>query len=110
MSEGEAGAPSTVRVDPETLRTFAGQLETEAGEVGALRADDVFAAAAGALPGTGFAAPAQRAGDLTGSALQRIGERLTTVAGQLRNDAGAYEMSESEFTTTLTTVGLNLSA
>lgn len=111
MSEVESGMPvSTVQVDPETLRAFAGQLETEAGEIVASNAAGVLDAAAGALPGTGFAVPAQRAADLTAAAVQRIGARLTTVAGLLRNDAGTYEMTETEFTTTLTTVGLDTPA
>lgn len=111
MSEGESGTPtSTVQVDPETLRAFAGQLESEAGEIAALNVAGVLAAAADALPGTGFAVPAQCAADLTAAAVQRIGARLTTVAGLLRNDAGSYEMTETEFTTTLTTVGLDIPA
>lgn len=111
MSEGENGTPtSTVEVDPEALRAFAGRLETEAGEIEALHTAGVFEAAAEALPGTGFAAPAQRAADLTAAAVQRIAARLTTVAEQLRDDAGRYEMTETEFSTALATVGLDIPA
>lgn len=109
MNEGETGT-TTVRVDPEALRGFAGKLETEAGAITALDSTDALAAAAGALPGTGFGAPAQRAADLTASCLQRASDRLTTVAGLLRTDAGTYEMSESDFTATLATVGLDIPA
>lgn len=111
MNEGESGTPTApVRVDPEVLRAFAGRLETEAGAVGALDTAGMLAAAAGALPGTGFGPPARRAADLTAACLQRIGDRLGTVAQALRTSAGTYEMSEAEFSETLTTVGLDTPA
>jgi hypothetical protein len=103
----ETGTPSaTVRVDPGLLRGFAGRLDTEADAVTALDTTEVFAAAAAALPGTGFGPPAQRAADLTASCLHRIADRLTTVAATLRTSAGDYEMTEAEVTEALTTVGL----
>ncbi|WP_328388664.1 ESX-1 secretion-associated protein [Nocardia sp. NBC_00416] len=104
MNEDETGVPdAAVRVDPGLLRAFAGRLDTEAGAVTTLDVAGVFAAAAGALPGTGFGPVAQRAADLTASCLHRV----TTVAATLRTSAGDYEMTETEFDRALTTVGLD---
>ncbi|MGW0183450.1 type VII secretion target [Nocardia sp. NPDC003345] len=110
MNEGETGTTTAVRVDPGTLRAFAGKLETEAGAITALDSTDALSAAAGALPGTGFGVPAQRAADLTDACLRRASDRLTTVAALLRTDAGTYEMSESDFAAALATVGLDIRA
>jgi hypothetical protein len=106
MNEETSTPSATVRVDPGLLRGFAGRLDTEADAVTALDTTEVFAAAATALPGTGFGPPAQRAADLTASCLHRIADRLTTVAATLRTSAGDYEMTEAEVTGALTTVGL----
>ncbi|MEV0367257.1 type VII secretion target [Nocardia fusca] len=106
MNEETSTPSATVRVDPGLLRGFAGRLDTEADAVTALDTTEVFAAAATALPGTGFGPPAQRAADLTASCLHRIADRLTTVAATLRTSAGDYEMTEAEVTEALTTVGL----
>ncbi|MGW0004870.1 type VII secretion target [Nocardia grenadensis] len=106
----EASAPgTTVRVDPGLLRGFAGRLDTEADAVTALDAAGVFAAAATALPGTGFGPPAQRAADLAADCLRRVSDRLTTIADTLRTSAGDYEMTEAEVTEALTTVGMETS-
>ncbi|WP_416563737.1 ESX-1 secretion-associated protein [Nocardia testacea] len=106
MNEETSAPGATVRVDPGLLRGFAGRLDTEADAVTALDATGILAAAATALPGTGFEPPARRAADLTASCLHRIGDRLTTIADTLRTGAGDYEITEAEVTEALTTVGL----
>ncbi|NEW41294.1 ESX-1 secretion-associated protein [Nocardia cyriacigeorgica] len=100
--------PKTVRVDPEVLRGFAQQLGTEAQNVTGLgTAEDAnISGAITALPGTTFGTAAQRACDATGQCLQRISDRLTTVADSLRNTAGAYELTEADFEQKLKTIGL----
>lgn len=97
-----------LRVDPDALRTFATQLDAEAGELGALGAGEAFTAAASALPGTEFGSAARQSGDVTGRCLSRMGERLTTVADNMDNAVGVFELTEAEFTRTLTTIGLQL--
>ncbi|MBF6355644.1 ESX-1 secretion-associated protein [Nocardia higoensis] len=97
-----------LRVDPEALRTFANQLGTEAGELSALGAGDAFTTAASALPGTEFGAAARQSDDIVGRCLSRMGERLTTVADNMDNAAGVFELTEAEFARTLATIGLRL--
>lgn len=106
MSENESS--TTIRVDPEVLRSFAGQLSDEAGNVTGLgTAEDAnISGAVAALPGTTFGTAAQHAVDATGKCLQRISDRLTTVADSLRNTAGAYELTEADFEQKLRTIGL----
>ncbi|MEV0359352.1 type VII secretion target [Nocardia sp. NPDC050697] len=100
-----AGNPSeAIRVDPDVLRTFAQRLGAEAAAVTGLAAGEPFAVRA--LPGTGIGAAAEAAGVALDGALQRIGARLTTVAGTLRTAAGGYELNEAEFAHRLGTVGL----
>ncbi|MGW1743446.1 type VII secretion target [Nocardia sp. NPDC001965] len=106
MNEETNTPGTTVRVDPGLLRGFTGRLDSEAAAVTGLDTAGVLAAAATALPGTGFGPAAQRATDLTASCLHRIADRLTTVAATLRTSAGDYEMTEAEVTAALTTVGL----
>ncbi|NEW31649.1 ESX-1 secretion-associated protein [Nocardia cyriacigeorgica] len=105
MSENDT---STIRVDPEVLRSFAQQLGDEAGNViGLGTAEDAnISGPVTALPGTPFGAAAQHAVDATGKCLQRISDRLTTVADSLRNTAGAYELTEADFEQKLRTIGL----
>ncbi|WP_280234247.1 WXG100 family type VII secretion target [Nocardia cyriacigeorgica] len=98
----------TVRVDPEVLRGFAQQLSGEAQNVTGLgTAEDAkISGAVTALPGTTFGTAAQHACDATDTCLQRISDRLTTVADSLRNTAGAYELTEADFEQKLKTIGL----
>ncbi|WP_040798757.1 type VII secretion target [Nocardia higoensis] len=97
-----------LRVNPDALRTFATQLGAEAGDLTALGAGDAFGTAAGSLPGTEFDSAARRSGDIVHRCLARMGERLTTVADNMDNAAGAFELTEAEFEQTLTTIGLQL--
>lgn len=97
-----------MRVAPDALRTFATQLGTEAGELTALGAGTAFGTAAVALPGTEFGSAAQESDDVVGRCLSRMAERLSTVADNMDNAVGVFELTEAEFTRTLTTIGLQL--
>ncbi|WP_028477059.1 type VII secretion target [Nocardia sp. CNY236] len=104
-------APTTLEVDPAALQAFARTLREEAAAIGDLNTGNAAAgtelvAAAAALPGTDFAPVAQHAADAVDRSLHRIGARLTTIADNLRNAAGAYELAEDDFAARLRGVGL----
>ncbi|WP_330250557.1 type VII secretion target [Nocardia sp. NBC_00565] len=101
--------PKTLQVDTGALQTFAGNLRTEAGNVGKLNAGDGFGVAATALPGTAFGTVIPEATDVVNRCLQRIGDRLTAIADNVKNAAGKYEVAEDEFATKLRTIGLQQS-
>ncbi|MFC8042398.1 type VII secretion target [Nocardia sp. NPDC057353] len=107
MVESPGDPSAAIRVDPEVLRGFAQRLGAEAAAVTGLAADEPFAPAASALPGTGVGAAAAAAGAALDGSLQRIGARLTTVADNLRTAAGGYELNEAEFAHRLGTIGLS---
>ncbi|WP_069160533.1 type VII secretion target [Nocardia altamirensis] len=106
MVENNQSPATKMQVDPEALRSFAQTLGTEAGAVTTLNDGDAFANAATALPGTEFGATAQRAGDAVNRCLGRIGDRLTTIADNMHNAAGKYELAEDDFTAKLEAIGL----
>ncbi|WP_378734212.1 type VII secretion target [Nocardia brasiliensis] len=106
MVERNQPATTNMQVDPEALRSFAQTLGNEAGEVTALNAGDAFSVATTALPGTEFGAAAQRANDVVNRCLQRIGSRLTTIADNMHNAAGKYELAEDDFAAKLRAIGL----
>lgn len=106
MVERNQPASTSVQVDPGALRSFAQTLGTEAGEVTGLNAGGALAAAAGALPGTEFGTAANQANDVVNRCLQRIGGRLTTIADNLHNAAGKYELAEDDFAAKLRAIGL----
>jgi len=97
-----------LHVDPGALRKFADNLRTEAGEVGKLKTGDGFGVAATALPGTDFGSVNPEATNAVNGCLQRIGDRLTTIADNSKNAAGQYELAEDDFATKLRTIGLQL--
>ncbi|KAA8889802.1 ESX-1 secretion-associated protein [Nocardia colli] len=106
MVEQNQPASTSVQVDPGALRSFAQTLGTEAGEVTGLNAGGALSAAAGALPGTEFGTAANQANDVVNRCLQRIGGRLTTIADNLHNAAGKYELAEDDFAAKLRAIGL----
>lgn len=67
-----------VTIDPDALRSFATTLRTESDTIAKL--DSGLAAAAGALPGTGWNAACTGTKDSVDKALRRIGSRVTHVA------------------------------
>jgi hypothetical protein len=98
-----------MQVNPETLKTFATNLSTEAGSVQKFNEGEGFGAASNALPGTEFGGAVQQTTDVVNRCLQRIGERLTIVADNMHNAAGAYELTEDDFAAKLRTIGLQVS-
>lgn len=67
-----------MKIDPAALRTFATTLRTESDTVAKL--DSGLAAAAGALPGTGWSAACTGAATSVDNAMARIGSRVTHIA------------------------------
>ncbi|MGK8520691.1 type VII secretion target [Nocardia asteroides] len=108
MVEQNQPRPASMQVDPTALRSFAQTLRTEATAVTELGAGESLAAAVGALPGTDFGPVAQRANDAAHRCLERIGSRLTTIADNLHNAAGEYELAEDDFAAKLRAIGLRL--
>ncbi|WP_433601214.1 type VII secretion target [Nocardia sp. CA-135953] len=100
--------PGTLRVDAGALQKFADNLRTEAGDIGKLNAGEGFAVAAAALPGTDFGSVIPEVTDTVNRCMQRIGDRLTTLADNTKNAAGKYELAEDEFANKLKTIGLQL--
>lgn len=98
---------TTMQVDPAALRSFAQTLRTEATSVAELGGEG-FGALAGALPGTEFGPVAERANDAVHRCLERVGSRLTTIADNLHNAAGKYELAEDDFAAKLRAIGLQL--
>ncbi|WP_406233539.1 type VII secretion target [Nocardia sp. NBC_01009] len=98
-----------MQVNPETLKSFATNLSTEAGAIQKFNEGAGFGVASNALPGTEFGGTVQQTTDVVNRCLQRIGERLTTVAGDMHNAAGAYELTEDDFAAKLRTIGLQVS-
>ncbi|QIS06371.1 ESX-1 secretion-associated protein [Nocardia brasiliensis] len=107
MVERNQPPATNMQVDPAALRSFAQTLDTEASEVGGLNSGSAFTDAATALPGTEFGAAAQQADDVVHRCLQRIGGRLTTLAGTMHNAAGKYELAEDDFAAKLRSIGLS---
>ncbi|WP_181724435.1 type VII secretion target [Nocardia gipuzkoensis] len=107
VEQNQSGPATTMQVDPAALRSFAQTLRTEATSVTDLGGDG-FGAVAGALPGTDFGPVAQRANDAAHRCLERIGSRLTTIADNLHNAAGKYELAEDDFAAKLRAIGLPL--
>ncbi|MEV6324198.1 type VII secretion target [Nocardia sp. NPDC051787] len=97
-----------MQVDPAALRSFAQILRTEATAVTDLGEGEGFAAAVAALPGTDFGPAAQRANDAVQRCLGRIGTRLTTIADNLHDAAGKYQLAEDDFAAKLRVIGLRL--
>ncbi|MBF6207325.1 ESX-1 secretion-associated protein [Streptomyces gardneri] len=108
MVEQNQPQAATMQVDPTALRSFAQTLRTEATSVVDLGDGEDLAAVVGALPGTDFGPVAQRANDAVHRCLERIGSRLTTIADNLHNAAGNYELAEDDFAAELRTIGLQL--
>ncbi|AFU05599.1 type VII secretion target [Nocardia brasiliensis] len=107
MVERNQPPATNMQVDPEALRSFAQTLGTESTEVGGLNAGSAFTGAAAALPGTEFGAAANQANDVVNRCLQRIGSRLTTLADNMHNAAGKYELAEDDFAAKLRAIGLS---
>ncbi|MFE7746005.1 type VII secretion target [Nocardia sp. NPDC057455] len=107
VEQNQQQPATTMQVDPAALRSFAQTLRTEAASVTGLGGESL-GAIAGALPGTDFGPVAQRANDAAHRCLERIGSRLTTIADNLHNAAGKYELAEDDFATKLRAVGLQL--
>ncbi|MGW5222228.1 type VII secretion target [Nocardia sp. NPDC004085] len=107
VEQNQSQPATTMQVDPAALRSFAQTLHTEATSVAGLGGEG-FAAAVGALPGTDFGSVAQRANDVAHRCLERIGSRLTTIADNLHNAAGKYELAEDDLAAKLRTIGLQV--
>ena len=97
-----------MQVNPETLKSFATNLGTEAGNIHKLNDGEGFGVASNALPGTDFGGTVQQTTDVVNHCLQRISDRLTTVADNVHNAAGAYELAEDDFAAKLCTIGLQV--
>ncbi|WP_280476700.1 type VII secretion target [Nocardia asiatica] len=108
VEQNQPGPATTMQVDPAALRSFAQTLRTEATSVTDLGGAEAFGAVAGALPGTDFGPAAQRANDAAHRCLERIGSRLTTIADNLHDAAGKYELAEDDFAAKLRAIGLQL--
>ncbi|WP_051175590.1 type VII secretion target [Nocardia exalbida] len=108
VEQNQSQPATTMQVDPAALRSFAQALRTEATSVTDLGAGEGLGVAVGALPGTDFGPVAQRANDAAHRCLERIGSRLTTIADNLHNAAGKYELAEDDFAAKLRAIGLQL--
>ncbi|MFD0365025.1 type VII secretion target [Nocardia sp. GCM10030253] len=97
-----------MQVDPDTLKSFATNLGTEADNIQKFNAGAGFGVASNALPGTEFGGAVAQTTDVVNRCLLRIGERLTTVASNMHNAAGAYELTEDDFAAKLRTIGLQV--
>ncbi|WP_194816050.1 type VII secretion target [Nocardia sp. XZ_19_385] len=97
-----------LQVDTAALQKFATNLRTEATDVTSLGAGAGFNFASGALPGTDFGTVVTSATDTLNNCLQRINERLGTVADNMQNAAGKFELAEAEFADKLKTIGLEV--
>ncbi|MEV6277699.1 type VII secretion target [Nocardia sp. NPDC051832] len=97
-----------LQVSTEALQKFATNLRTEATDVSSLGAGEGFNFASGALPGTDFGTVVTSATDTLNNCLTRINERLSTVADNMQNAAGKFELAEEEFTNKLKTIGLEV--
>ncbi|MBF6302535.1 ESX-1 secretion-associated protein [Nocardia amamiensis] len=106
VERNQSPPATTMQVDPAALRSFAQTLRTEATAVTDLGEGEGFAAAVTALPGTEFGPVAQRAGDAVHRCLGRIGTRLTTIADNLHNAAGKFELAEDDFAAKLRAIGV----
>ncbi|QIS15971.1 type VII secretion target [Nocardia arthritidis] len=103
----QAQQPVTgVQVEPDALRKFADMLRAEAKTITDLNAGAEFGNAVNALPGTDFGGAAQQAKDAVEKCVGRIGDRFTTLAESLHTAAGAYELTQDDFTAKLKTIGL----
>ncbi|WP_174362142.1 ESX-1 secretion-associated protein [Nocardia veterana] len=69
---------NAMKIDPAALRSFAKTLRDESDAIAKLNSG--LADAAGALPGTGWAAACTGAKDSVDNALKRIGSRVTHIA------------------------------
>ncbi|MEV0249098.1 type VII secretion target [Nocardia sp. NPDC050712] len=103
-----AGPNDTLQVNSEALQKFATNLRTEATDVTSLGAGQGFNFASGALPGTDFGTVVTSATDTLNNCLERINERLSTIADGMQNAAGKYELVEADFADKLKTIGLEV--
>ncbi|MET9030333.1 MULTISPECIES: type VII secretion target [Nocardia] len=108
VEQNQSQPATTMQVDPAALRSFAQTLRTEATSVADLGGGESLGAVVGALPGTEFGPAAQRANDAAHRCLERIGSRLSTIADNLHNAAGKYELVEDDFAAKLRTIGLQV--
>ncbi|KAA0021160.1 type VII secretion target [Antrihabitans cavernicola] len=83
----------TLKVDPAALRSFAVALTGVAADVRGTKTD----APALVLPGTGLGAVAADAGTAVATSLQRIAQRIDTLATIAKGTAGNYEVTDTDF-------------
>ncbi|MEU8896549.1 type VII secretion target [Nocardia sp. NPDC048505] len=98
----------TLQVNSEALQKFATNLRTEATDISSLGAGEGFNFASGALPGTEFGAAVTSATDTLNNCLTRINARLSTIADNMQNAAGKFELAEADFADKLKTIGLEV--
>ncbi|MCX4097844.1 WXG100 family type VII secretion target [Nocardia sp. alder85J] len=102
---GKNDPPAALRVDTVALNTFAKTLRDEAATVVALHSG--LSDAMAALPGTRWEVACGQAKDTVDQALNRVGERLSTVADSIEHTGKVVELTDEQFRAKLTTIGLH---
>ena len=93
-----------LRVDPEKLRAFAGSLTSVAGDVQGIQT----APTPSAMPGTQLGGLTADAASTITRALNRVAERISSVADIAKGTAGNYEVNDDDFKSRLESEGGNL--
>ncbi|WP_227979633.1 ESX-1 secretion-associated protein [Nocardia spumae] len=97
---------NAMKIDPAALRSFAKTLHDESDAIGKL--DPGLAAAAGALPGTGWEAACIGAKTSVENSLQRIGSRVTHIADSVEQAGKVIIDTDQQLRDDLNTIGIRV--